>query len=61
MGTVYVTNKADTEISIISQFDDCGITFTKSISGTIINLGWSDGLADGNASVVTFNITRVMV
>ena len=59
-GTIWIDNKSDTNISIKSEFDDCGVTFEKEILGTEINLIWTT-TSTGNAAIFNYMVERIMV
>ena len=55
-GTISMTGNNDTIIDVVSKFDDCGITFTKSLSALNIQLNYTDTLANGTASSLTLKV-----
>ena len=59
-GSIWMDNENDVEISIVSEFDDCGVTFSKQISGTSINLNWLT-TSTGTAATFSYSIERIMV
>jgi hypothetical protein len=59
-GTIWVNNKNDVDISIKSEFDDCGVTFGKQISSTAINLTWVT-TNTGTAATFRYDIDRIMI
>ncbi|HLP86815.1 MAG TPA: hypothetical protein VK153_03000 [Candidatus Paceibacterota bacterium] len=60
-GTVLLTNLADTTVTEVNEIGDCGITWSKAISGSNINLGYVVSNATGNASVTFEKIERTMI
>ena len=59
-GTIWFDNKNDTNISIISEFDDCGVSFGKEISGSAMNLTWTT-TNTGTDAVISFITERIMI
>jgi hypothetical protein len=60
VGTIVMTKKADTNLSDISYFDDCGVSFTKSLVGNAITLNWAT-TSTGTAATIKYSITRIML
>lgn len=58
-GTIYLTAKAGTDIVDNDEFDDTGVTFTKSISSNDINLNWAT-TSTGNSAVLKYEVSRIM-
>ncbi len=59
-GTIIFDSVSDTNISIVSEFDDCGVTFGKQISGNAMNLTWAT-TNTGSAATFSYVIERIMV
>ena len=60
VGHIYLTKKNDTNLVDISYFDDCGVTFTKSLIGNSILLNWTT-TSTGFVATFKYNITRIML
>ncbi len=60
MGTIMMTNKADTDIIDNDEFNDTGVTFTKSLVGNVITLGWAT-TSTGSAATFKYQIRRIMI
>jgi len=60
VGTIVMTKKADTNLSDISYFDDCGVSFTKTLVSNAITLNWAT-TSTGTAATIKYSITRIML
>lgn len=62
MGEMLLDNRANDIVSVVSDMDDCGFTFTKSISGNNLQISWSDALANGvNGLLYIVEIKRTLI
>ncbi len=59
-GTVMMTNKSGTDIVDNDEFDDTGVTFSKSLVGNVITLGWATS-STGAAATFKYTIRRIMM
>jgi hypothetical protein len=58
-GTILMTNKTGTDIVDNDEFDDTGVTFTKIVVGSSINLGWTT-TNTGSSAILTFSVRRIL-
>jgi hypothetical protein len=58
-GVVTMTSKPGTDISDVPLFDDPGVTFTKTITGSAMILGWAT-TNTGIAATLNYQINRIM-